>query len=857
MKTIHKWVCLAGLFSALLSVAGCSPGNGKIKDANILLITIDTLRADHLGCYGYDKIETPNIDALARSGILFRNTSAQAPITLPSHASILTGVYPQYHGIRNNGDFFLPESQTTLAELLEKEGYATSAVVSSFILDRQFGLNQGFSHYDDKFPKPEEGEEKQLGWDLQRKAEETTDRAVRWLERTGKSKFFMWVHYMDPHDDYTPPYPYNEKYASRLYDGEIAYTDEHIGRVFDKLKELKLDRNTVIILTSDHGEGLGDHGEKTHTNFIYESTMHIPLIIACPGHLPRKRVILDVVRSIDIPATVLDLVGLPPKEDSQGESLVSLIYGREKGALRESYGETMFNKLLFNWSALRSLKRGDWKYIHAPIPELYNLRSDPYELFNVYEDNRKLAEEMKTRLKEILDTTSRGAVEKASRSMNREAMEKLRSLGYLSADDAGKRKASMEEFEPSGRDPKEMREILLQVNLVGGFLKNNHLNEATALLKKVLAKEPSVLWAREFLGMSLFRQGKVDETISVLESLLKEKADSTTGHEYLSRAYLKKGDMDRAIAHQKKVVQLLGHKVGQYLVLATLYRKANLPDKAEATLLRAAQVQPDDPRVHELLGKLYQEQGKHEKAYEAYQKALEADPDSWDAVFMVAQYQLMKGESEKAVETGLRGIEIRPEAAESYFKMALLCEQTGQIDEALSMLNKAVGLQPDSALLHTMLGNAYKNQSHLQDAKKEFETALKLDPSLRDARLGLAEIFFHEGRMAEAAKEAKRVLDKNPEVFMSHLLLGNIYLKAKNYGRASLEFETVIQMAPDSPMGYYDAACLESIRGNKEQSFAYLEKALRYGGEIYKMHAAQDRDLENISGDPRFQKMLN
>jgi len=346
------------------------------RDLNVLLIIIDTLRADRVGYSGYE-IETPHIDFLGLEGARFLNTLCQYPMTLPSHASILTSTFPQYHGIKNNGNYYLGERFTTLAEILKEKGYLTSAFIGAVVLESKFGLAQGFDHYDDTFRTPEHLKI----IEAQNLAEDVFQSANSWFERNYQERFFMWVHFYDPHAPYTPPSPYKEKYPE-AYDGEVAYTDFYVGRLIEMLRERDVYGKTLIILTGDHGEGLNEHEEITHGIFLYDTTLKVPLVFHCPGVVPKGRVIEEQVRTVDIMPTILDILGIKIPAGVQGESLIPLIEERRSEGF-DSYAETYFPLLSNGWSPLKAVRTERYKYIQAPQPELYDVLDDPQELRNI------------------------------------------------------------------------------------------------------------------------------------------------------------------------------------------------------------------------------------------------------------------------------------------------------------------------------------------------------------------------------------------------------------------------------------------------------------------------------------------
>ena len=345
---------------------------------DVLLITLDTTRADHLGCYGYERIETPHIDRLAAEGVLYERCYTPVPITLPSHLSILTGTYPAYHGVRENAGFYVAPELTTLAEVLKREGYSTAAFVGAYPLDSQTGLDQGFDLYDDNYPSSlEEGKHPLLaGFFDERPAADVVLPALGWLDEQN-GPFFLWAHFFDPHQPQIPPSPYRERYADSLYDGEIAAVDEAIGRLLARLEERgSLDR-TLVVLTADHGEGLGDHGELTHALLLYSTTVRVPLIVRHPRGPAGVRVGAPVA-TVDILPTILGQLGLEAPEAVQGHPLPRS--DGEGGPRRKILSETLYGALMHGWSPLDRLTVDDWMLVHGPVPRLYHLADDPGEL---------------------------------------------------------------------------------------------------------------------------------------------------------------------------------------------------------------------------------------------------------------------------------------------------------------------------------------------------------------------------------------------------------------------------------------------------------------------------------------------
>ena len=368
------------------------------KAPNLLLITLDTLRADRLGCYGYARAKTPHLDRLASEGVRFETALAQVPLTLPSHTTLFTGTYPARHGIRDNGGYFLSPELKTLAELAQGEGYRTGAFISAFVLDSKWGLDRGFDTYYDQFDLSRY-ERISLG-SVERIAEDTVHEFLPWLESVGERPFLAWVHLYDPHAPYDAPEPFASEFADRPYDGEVAYVDAAVGRILGFLRGRTLDESTIVVVAGDHGEGLGDHRELTHGNFVYDSTLRVPLILRLPD---RRHAGLEIERQvglIDLFPTLAELLQVRVPDQNQGRSLLPLIGGEQ---ISESplLAESMYPRLHYGWSEVVALRTQRFKFIDTPRPELYDLGSDPAESRNLVEEKANVARGMKSKLDEL------------------------------------------------------------------------------------------------------------------------------------------------------------------------------------------------------------------------------------------------------------------------------------------------------------------------------------------------------------------------------------------------------------------------------------------------------------------------
>ena len=400
------------------------------RDWNVVLITIDTLRADRLGCYGYADIETPHLDRLAGEGILFENAVTTVPFTLPAHSSIMTGVYPPIHGVRENVGYALDERLPTLAEDMAGAGRRTGGFVSAFVLDGRWGIDRGFDRYYDEFKVQDMGTLNIAS--VQREGTETIDQAEAWLDDVAGAPFFLWLHLFEPHDPYEAPEPFAARYPKRPYDAEVAYADSLVGRLREMLEGRNLLDRTLLVVTGDHGEGLGDHGEYFHGFFVYDSTVRVPLIVRLPeGRLGGRRVDA-AVSHVDLRPTILDALGLssPPVDSRQGgRSLLPLVLGMDDSE-RFAYIESYYSLYHYGWAPLRAIHTGPLKFIDAPEPELYRLTDDPGEAENVVRRTRVEARELRDRLLLMIsEFEGTGAGEAAPPDLDQETLAQLQALG--------------------------------------------------------------------------------------------------------------------------------------------------------------------------------------------------------------------------------------------------------------------------------------------------------------------------------------------------------------------------------------------------------------------------------------------
>ncbi len=553
---------------------------GAAAGFNVVLVTLDTVRADRLGCYGHRSAQTPSMDALAAGGVMFTDAVASAPLTLPSHVTIHTGLDIPHHGVRNNGEFHLAADHVTLAEILKENGYQTAAFVAAFVLDGRYGLNQGFDAYDDHFkPNP-----RKPGWgaELERPANEVTDAALAWLAGRAQSEapFFMWVHYYDPHTEYEPPPEFARKLGGDLYDAEIAFVDSQLARIIAQLEQDGVRQRTLTIVLADHGEGLGEHDEMTHGHLIYESTMRVPLIFNAPACLGAGHVVSDrVAGCLDVTPTVLDLLGIAAETPMDGLSLL----GPDSAIDRTIYMETMLPLLNHGWSSLHALRRHGDKYIDAPRREYYNLLDDPSEAINLIDDTPAalpaLVDELETRQ---VAWEAMGAGVDARIAMDPEELKALEALGYVSSPIAD------EEY--GTRDPKDMMKTWQGLINARGLADRGDLQAALDLIDTIQVF-PRDLFALERRADIYTKMGRHTEAEKILREMLAIKPAVST-----------------------------------YIWLGQILIEKSQFEELTKILAQAETIEPDAGAILVLRGDVAAKKGQFDEALRLYDEAIRIDP---------------------------------------------------------------------------------------------------------------------------------------------------------------------------------------------------------------------------------------
>jgi arylsulfatase A-like enzyme/Flp pilus assembly protein TadD len=628
--------------------------SGALQGANVLLVTIDTLRADRVGAYGSSRGLTPTIDRLAAEGLRFETTYAHVPLTLPSHTSLMTGAYPFVNGVRDNGSFRFDGSRPTLASTLKAAGYRTGAFVAAFVLDARFGLNAGFDVYDDRYGSRPAGGELSV---LERPADKVLDAAVSWIAGRGDAAgatqpWFAWAHLYDPHEPYDPPEPFHTRYASDRYSGEIAFADAQLGAALDRLARSGQLAHTLLVVAADHGESLGDHQERTHGLFAYEATLRVPLVVWAPPSI-RPGVFRGMARLVDVMPTVLDLVGVAGATPS-GRSLRPLVGGDRPVDNPGSYFEALNANLTRNWAPLAGLVSGGLKLIDLPIPELYDLGADPAERSNLYARRQDLAKPLERQL----DALRANAQAATAAPVDRDTVQRLRSLGYVVA--------------PA---PRPARSFTVRDDPKTLVALNNRLDEALDSLKT----------------------GAPDAAERILKELIAARSDFTVAYDRLAQLYRDTGRMQQAIATLEAAARDGVADATSLAALGGYLQEAGAFDRSVDVLQAALKLNPSEMDAYEKLGVTYTRMGRYADAHQMFGHMLSVAPNSATTYNNLGSLYLAEHRYAEAVASLSRAIAIDPTLANAYNGLGVAYAKQGQMDRAIVEWRKALELRPDLA----------------------------------------------------------------------------------------------------------------------------------------------------------------
>jgi len=720
-------VALLALVAAACGGSSDAPLTRK-PGANVVLITLDTTRADYLGSYGKTDVATPNLDRLAAEGVRFDQSVTSIPLTLPAHTSIMTGSIPPEHGVRDNGGFYVPDDAVTLAEVLSGNGYRTGAVIGAYVLNRVWGLHQGFETYDDEFGPADPRDRKDLH--EQRDGADVAASAERWLDAHGGERFFLWLHFYDPHYPYEPPAEYAARHPDDPYAGEIEYTDAVVGRVLDALRARGLYESTLIVVTGDHGEGLGEHREPDHGIYLYDSTVRVPLIVRAPGEAYRG-VVHDLSRDIDLAPTVLDYLGIEPPPSFTGHSLLPLAAGRPAPDDTRAYSESFYVRYHYGWKEPVAARTTRYKFIDLPEAELYDLRADPGELHNVIDVQPEIAAEMKAWLDVQREGGSSGADVPEPQAMDPETLARLQSLGYLGG--------SAPTADRDLPDPKHRADVIDALiaasRATGRSLRDGDVPDALAIVERAVELEPNFMDGWQFLGTLYVKAGQPDRAIAALEKILAVNPDSLPAREALSKAYLAKGDARTALDLLDAILATTPSYSGAYFDAAALLVERGQPDRALGYLQRFLERHPDSHRALWEIGTIRLRQGRPAEARAAIERALAIEPRIRSAHFNLGLIAEQSGDLARAAEEYRLELETFPDHPEALGNLGVLYMRRGETDLGIAAFERLVAARPDDAVAHYFLARAYFGTGRADDRVLDLaRRAVRLDPSLTRAR---------------------------------------------------------------------------------------------------------------------------
>ncbi len=705
----------------------------RSPDLNVILITIDTLRADHVGAYGAGLARTPVLDSLASEGACFEHCVAQTPLTLPSHTSLLSSTYPQFNQVRDNGGFQVPGALTLVSETLKERGMATAAFIGAFVLHGKWGLNQGFDTYSDRFDPARYGK---ILLENEKRADEVLGDARKWLEKQGKRRFFVWIHLYDPHSPYDPPAPFDRSSPRAAYRGEVEYADGELGKFISFLKEDGLYDRSLIVVAADHGEGLRDHNEDGHGMFLYETTVHVPLILRAPRPFARRK-IGEMVELVDVMPTVLDLLAIPAPKQWQGRSLWPLLDGKADDPAGQAYSETYSPRFHYGWSSLRSFTSGKLKYILAPRDELFDLVRDPQELHELAGDGRR--RDLRGRMMAFVSRSSRGALNSASgRQMSPDDQRRLAALGYLSGT------VQVDESRPLA-DPKDKI----------GF--SNDLTKATMLLEE---KRP-------------------EESAVILERLTREEPELADAWSLLGNVNLKRGRKQAALDSFRRALALKPDN--NFLMINVVKSLAGLGEVEAAAEenLRFLKVFPDDPALLEQLGYIRLRQKRPDEALNLLRRALGLDPTASQVYNLTAEALILKGDHAAAEEILRRGLSENPKARNTHYLLAQVQEALQRPAAAIDLYRKELEIDAAKFQAAVNLANLLKQRGDMTAAARYYRMAIDANAELKMPRFHLAEIMLKERRDLDQAVslclEGIKLAPQDRDTLFGYFVLTNLY----------------------------------------------------------------------------------
>ncbi len=734
---VRKGLWAGGVLLTAALAGGAFWASRAVRRPNVLLVSIDTLRADRIGSYGYSAGQTPVLDALAAHGLRFAQATTVAPLTLPAHASLLTGTFPTFHGVRDNGQFYVGDEQIALAEVLKAQGYRTGGFVGAFVLDRRWGVAQGFDTYFDDFDLSKY--QLAVGIDAaQRPGNEVVDRALTWMREPSDAPFFAWVHLYDPHAPYAAPEPVAARFPATMhgaYDAEVAFVDQQVGRLIDALGDAR--DNTIIVVTGDHGESLGEHQEQQHGFFVYDAVTQVPLVITGPGISPR--VVSDQVRIVDVMPTVLEAVGVTTPRNVQGVSLLPAARGERLDLL--ALAESWYPRYHYGWSELTAVRDGRYKFIAAPRRELYDLQNDPAEQKNLAGENPQRADALERALRDMTATTAGAAKPRAPQEVDPEVEERLRALGYVGSSVSPK---ALED-RPRG-DPKDT---------IGLY----------NLLK--LAGTDSVA-------------GRLDEAIGKVQRVLEQDAEVVEAYLMLGNLHTKARRQEQAIAAYQKALSLDDRHENAAFALALAYKQADRVEAAETGFQRVLEMNPRSTKSQWQLADIWMRRGDFARAEQALSGALTMNVDRPAFLLKLGESQIQLAKYDEAEKNLREALRLKPDQPMANYDLGVLFEARGDAARAAEAYEAELKANPKVYQAHFNLGKILSRIGRAKDASSHFRAAVEANPSFGAAYLYLAKALLDAGELRESEAAALKGLASNAErevLPLGHYVLADVYTR--------------------------------------------------------------------------------
>jgi choline-sulfatase len=790
---------------------------GSHEGSSVVIVTIDTTRADRFGCYGSNAGLTPNIDAIAQEGIVFERAQAVAPVTLPSHTSIMTGLYPITHGVRNNGMFVLDDSFETLAEVFSQEGYATGAFISAQVLIEQYGLGQGFDVYNDDLR-----EGRKVGHSVvpSRRGDLTLNRALEWLDTVDEGRpFFMWLHLYDPHAPYDPPPEYRSKFPADPYGGEIAFADSLVGNLLGELQQRGLDDSTVLTVLADHGESLGEHGERTHGFLVNQPTIHVPWILRVPGGGPASR-FRQPVSQVDVAPLIAQMVGVETPNAETSDGIIPQAAASAEGAERSVYYEAMLPMYQYGWAALRGLRSQNWVLMSGNRDEVFDLDADARELTDLAQTEVLQRDHLREKLDAFVanDTT---LDREAAIEISPSEKEALQALGYLAT------------TAPPRTDPPDPRDLVANhahIERSRTLIAAGLYDEAFEGIDRMLESDPYNIAALNLKGSLLIRVGDYDGAEETFRRSLEIDPANSEVFNGLCRLEIARGNHEKVIevaragkrsrspfgsfdAYEATALKALGRSDEAAAVIEAAIRErpddpdllavrardlvaAGQRDEAEAVLRRAVEVSPFHQTARSQLGSLLEADGRPDEAVEVFEELLRIQPDDAGALFSVGSIRL-DADPERALPYLEEACRLSPGRQDYLRALGAAYIRVGRLNEAEGTLRRAVEVDPSDPRSRNNLGIVLTQMRQFDRAIEEYRAIVDQNPGFLEARNNLAIALAESGDLAAAEQMVRDALSRRADYLDAHLTLAAILDRDGRIEEEYKVLETAHGLAPE------------------------------------------------------------